>query len=110
MKAHFTFTPHPYPLPHPVSFSTPHPHPLDVGVANPFDALECEAGFVVASRSSNDVRVIRVAASGWREGVVGTGGSGPLQFAHPTSIAVEWPGLLFVRELGNDGRFQVLSP
>ncbi len=81
------------------------------GLVDPFDVEECEDGWLVACFGSNTIEFVN--GTGGGDGAervrLGTVGSGDGEFFGPSALALV-PSLgLVVREVGNDGRFQVFG-
>jgi hypothetical protein len=82
------------------------------GLDGPLDVEECEGGWLVACYGSYTIEFVGGdvdGGGGVGRARLGKGGSGDGEFHLPSALALV-PGLgLVVREMGNEGRFQVFG-
>ena len=81
------------------------------GLGGPVDVEECEGGWLMACYSSHAIEFVGGGVDGGGVGRarLGKKGSGDGEFCFPSALALV-PGLgLVVREMGNEGRFQVFG-
>jgi DNA-binding beta-propeller fold protein YncE len=80
------------------------------GLGGAFDVEECEGGWLVACWGSDSIEFVGGDVDGGVGGArLGKYGSGDGKFKDPSALALV-PGLgLVVREMGNEGRFQVFG-